>query len=232
MMTRIVPIPSADGTPFSGYLALPEGEPTCAVVLLQEIFGINANMRWTAELFASQGVAVLVPDLFWRLSPGIDLNPADPDQRAKAMDLSAGFDVDFGLRDCVAAADWLREETGKSKVGTIGYCLGGRLAFLLAARGAVDAAAAFYPVAIHADLAATAPGNAPLMIHLAGDDALCSPSAQADICAFMAGWDRGAVMTHARLGHGFARIGRTGPAEAAALAAEAATVRFLESQLG
>jgi carboxymethylenebutenolidase len=200
--------------------------------MIQEIFGINANMRWTAQQFAEAGFLVAAPDLFWRVAPGIQLDPADPQQRARAMELNGSFDSEKGLSDCRQTVEHLRRHPScNGRVGAIGYCLGGRLAFLLAADGDIDAAACFYPVAIQPQLESLTMSDVPLLVHLGAEDALCKPEAQSEIKIVVETRKANRVMIYAGVGHGFARQGRSSEAAAAAEKAETATVEFLREHL-
>ena len=209
-----------------------EGANRPGVVLLQEIFGVNANIKAVARLLAEAGFLVAAPDLFWRMEPGLDLDPADPIARERAMGLNAAFDGEKGLEDAAATAAALRSHPAcNGRVGAVGYCLGGRLAFIMTERRTADAAVAFYPVAIKADLDAGLPQGGPLLVHLGAQDPLCPPPAQAAIRAHVGGPDR-SVVVYEGLGHGFARLGRSGAADEAGQRAEAASVRLLHQKLG
>lgn len=226
-------IRSADAQTFHAHVATPDSSPPLpAIVLIQEIFGINENMRWTAKRLAEAGFLVVVPDLFWRTAPGIELDPADSEQRARAMELNGSFDSRSGLSDCRQTINLVRGLAScNGRVGTVGYCLGGRLAFLLAMQGAIDASVCFYPVAVQPELKALSVSKVPVLVHLASDDALCKSEAQSEITTFVQAEASNGVIIHEGVGHGFARMGRTGMAAAAADRAESATVEFLNRHL-
>jgi carboxymethylenebutenolidase len=226
-------IHSADAQTFHAYVATPDSSPPFpAIVLIQEIFGINGNMRWTAKRFAEAGFLVAVPDLFWRTAPGIELDPADAEQRGRAMELNGSFDSQSGLSDCRQTINHVRGLAScNGRVGTVGYCLGGRLAFLLAMQGAIDASVCFYPVAVQPELKKLSVSKIPLLVHLASDDVLCKSEAQSEITAFVQAEASNRVIIYDGVGHGFARMGRTGVAAAAADRAESATVEFLNRHL-
>src|SRR6185295_9473367 len=127
-----------------GYLALPASGKGPGVLLLQEIFGVNREIRETADLYAEEGYVVLAPDVFWRLEPGLQLGYS-PEEIQKGRDLKGRTDLDVASRDMSAAVAALRampEVAGK--VGAIGFCFGGLLAYLAAARCGVDAAVSYY----------------------------------------------------------------------------------------
>ena len=108
------------------------------LVLCQEIFGLNGFVRQTAERLAEEGYVVLAPDLFWRQQPGIELTDG-PDDMPRAFALYQGFDEDLGVRDIGSAVAALRAlPEFKGGVGALGYCLGGKLAYLAACRCDVD----------------------------------------------------------------------------------------------
>jgi carboxymethylenebutenolidase len=226
-------ITSADGQSFNAYVVYPDSKPRSpAIVLIQEIFGINENIRWTAKRFAAAGFIVVAPDLFWRTAPGISLDPTDNQQRVRAMELNSAFNAQHGLSDClrtVEEARGLAESNGR--VGALGYCLGGRLAFLLAIQGHVDASVCFYPVAIQPELKALRLSHVPLLVHLGAEDALCKPDAQLEIRAFVEPREGNRVLNYSGVGHGFARLGRVGEAATAAESAELASIEFLGRHL-
>lgn len=226
-------VESSDGGTFNCFLVTPTAKTRApAILLVQEIFGINDNMRWTAHRYAKAGFLVLVPDLFWRLSPGIDLDPADPQQRTKAMELNSQFDAQLGLADCGQAIRAIRTHSASSgRVGAVGYCLGGRLTFLLAARDSVDASVCFYPVAVQPDLKTLQISGIPLLVHLANDDALCGADTQLEIKSSVESGKANRVETYPGVGHGFARMGRQGNAADAAELAESITIDFLNEHL-
>jgi carboxymethylenebutenolidase len=226
-------IASEDGLTFNCYVAAPVAMgPVPAIVLVQEIFGINANVRWTANRFAEAGFLVAAPDLFWRASPGIELDPADPQQRARAIELNASFNSQNGLSDCRQTVDQLRRHAScNGRVGALGYCLGGRLAFLLAMQADVDAGVSFYPVAVQPELTASVVSNVPLLVHLGSDDALCKADAQLKIKQFVEEKTDNKVIIYDGVGHGFARLGRSGDAATAAERAESTTIAFLKKHL-
>jgi carboxymethylenebutenolidase len=226
-------ISSADGQSFNSYVATPDSKPPLpAIVLIQEIFGINENMRWTAKQFAAAGFLVVVPDLFWRVVPGIELDPTDAQDRARAMEINGSFDSRSGISDCRQAVDHVhRLASCNGRVGAVGYCLGGRLAFLLATQGGIDASVCFYPVAVQPELKTLRVSKVPLLVHLGSDDALCQSEPQLEIKAFVEAEKANRVIIYNGVGHGFARLGRSGGAATAAENAESTTREFLRRHL-
>src|ERR1700745_1974659 len=153
MPRQWIDITAKDGGSFKGYLAIPASGSGPGILLLQEIFGVNASMRAVADYYAEEGYVVLAPDLFWRMEAGVELGYTEADF-GKAMGYYQRFDANQSIKDSAAALKALRgrsECTGK--VGALGFCLGGKLAYLVAARTDVDCAVSYYGVGIEADLA-------------------------------------------------------------------------------
>ena len=137
-MTEVT-IRAADGGSFKAYLATPKGAKGPGIVLIQEIFGVNKVMRDLADGFAAAGYVVLCPDLFWRQEPGVDITDQSKAEWDKAFSLYQGFNVDKGVDDLKATLAALRQHPACSgKVGSVGYCLGGKLAYLMATRSDSD----------------------------------------------------------------------------------------------
>lgn len=212
------------GSKFQALYVPARGTPKGAVLLIQEIFGVNAAMRKKAAIYADAGFHVLVPDLFWRFAPHIELNPAEPAQREQAMQYNGTFDDAAALGDLEAAADALRKLASVKAVASVGYCLGGRLSFAAGHKGIVAKAVAYYGVALDRYFAGT--HASPTLVHVAQGDTLCPPPAQAAIAERAKANPNIQVMSHAGVGHAFARPGPT-YVQAAAEAAQARTLAFL-----
>ena len=177
MAGRTIEIEAPDGGTFSGYLAVPESGSGPGLVLGQEIFGINTTMRETADYFAEEGYVVLAPDLFWRLEPGIELG-YDEASFQKAFGYFERFDVDQAIDDIgasIAALKALDECIGG--VGFMGFCLGGKLAFLTAARQDIDVAVSFYGVGLPELMGEAGNISCPIVFHCAELDKFCPPEA-------------------------------------------------------
>src|SRR5258708_1340670 len=141
-MANQIVIESPDGT-FRAYISRPAKLPSPAVVVLQELFGVNADIRATCDELAAQGFIAIAPDLFWRQEPGVDLNVRSEADWQHGLRLYAAYDRDAGAKDIketIRTAVEVPEATGK--VALHGYCLGALMAFITAARYEVDAAAA------------------------------------------------------------------------------------------
>jgi carboxymethylenebutenolidase len=221
-----------DSGSFNAYLARSDRPNGAGIIVLQEIFGVNANMRAVADAFSAVGFNAIVPDLFWRQQPDVDLDPAT--DRERATELMKGLDTELAVADALVAADYLRTLDGANgKVGAVGYCLGGKLAFLLAMKPEIDAAVSYYGVAIQARLDQIDEVRCPLLLHLAEDDHLCPPEAQEAIERAAAGHADGIhVMRHPGVGHAFARLNSQAYVKASAEAADTATFALLRRALG
>ena len=198
---------SADTPAFQGYLALPASGRGPGLVLCQEIFGVNANMRAMADLYAEEGYMVLVPDLYWRLQPGIQLTDAAADMPV-ALGYYQRFDEAYGMQDLQAAISCLRNQPGCSgQVGVMGYCLGGKLAYLAASQTDADVAVGYYGVGIEQALPAMATLTCPLLLHIAELDAFCPPAAREAILAAAASQPLVKTQVYPGVDHAFARVG-------------------------
>ena len=153
MTTQSVTIPALSGGSFSAYLAVPSTQPSAGIVLIQEILGVNQNMRQTADDYAKEGYLVLVPDLYWRLEPGVQLDSEIKEQWAKGFELLQAFDVDSGVEDLKACLSFVRQyPCSTGKVGSVGFCMGGKLAYFMATRTDADANVSYYGVEIDKNL--------------------------------------------------------------------------------
>jgi carboxymethylenebutenolidase len=236
MAGKLIDITAADGGSFKGYLAVPASGGGPGLVMLQEIFGINESMRWAADYFAEEGYTVLVPDLFWRLEPGVDLR-TDEAGVAKAMALLGRFDIDTGVRDIAAAVEALRSRPevasgGGGKVGALGFCLGGRLTFLAAARTDVDVAIGYYGVGIEGHLEEAKYIACPLQLHFAGADAHVPAEAVARIRAGLAGIEGVEIHVYPGVGHGFYHPQRQSYDRPAAWMSHGRTIAALRRAMG
>lgn len=206
MASDRIEIAARDGSgSFSGYLARPEGSGP-GIVVIQEIFGVNAPMRAIADRLAGEGYVALCPDLFWRQQPGIELTDKRQQDWDRAFELYKGFDVDKGIEDIAAAIATLRGMTGVTGgVGAVGYCLGGLLAWLTACRTDAQAAVGYYGVGIdgHLDEAADIRGAA--MLHIAAEDGFVDKAAQARIHQALDGHPKVVLHDYAGADHAFAR---------------------------
>jgi carboxymethylenebutenolidase len=214
-----------------GYLAEPATPNGAAIVVIQEIFGINAVMRGLADGLAAQGYLALAPDLFWRLEPGVDITDKTDAEWKKALELMNRFDAASGVKDIQATIDLLRQRPDVTKVGAVGYCLGGLLAYLTAARTDADASVGFYGVNIPAFLGEAGNIKKPLMLHIAAEDGFVPGPAQEQMIAGLK--DNPQVILHRYDGvdHAFARPGGRNFNAAAADLANSRTAEFFRQHL-
>lgn len=200
-------IKTGDGE-FRAYVARPAAAAAPAVVVIQEIFGVNAVMRGVADDFAAEGFLAICPDLFWRIEPGVDLTDGSKAEWDKAFALMGAFDADLGVKDIGVAIAQVRKDEGCSgKVGAVGFCLGGLLAYLTATRTDVDASVGYYGVGIEKRLGEADRLADPLMLHIAEADEFVPPEAQALILASLRNHPQVELYTYPGRNHAFARLG-------------------------
>lgn len=199
-------IKSPDGE-FDSYVATPEGDgPWPAVVAIQEIFGINAVMREVCDRLADLGFLAICPDLFWRLEPGIELTDKTPEEWKQALGYMNRFDFDKGMEDIQAAIHQIRKRPDcTGKVGAVGYCLGGHLAYLTSTRTNIDAAVGYYGVNLQARLSEEP--KARLMLHIAEADSYTPPEARDQMIAALKDHPLVTLHVYAGMDHAFARPG-------------------------
>ena len=221
-----------DDGAFSAYVARPAKSPAPAVVVIQEIFGVNAVMREVADGLAAHGYFALVPDLFWRLEPGVQLTDKTDAEWQRAFDLMNRFDPDKGVLDIQAAIDALRGREGcTGKVGAVGYCLGGLLAYLTAARTDADASVGYYGVNIQTKLDEAAKIKKPLMLHIAAKDQFVPPEAQKKMIDGLSANPLVTLHVYPQMDHAFARIGGAHYDKACADLANGRTSTFFRQHL-
>jgi carboxymethylenebutenolidase len=224
-------IKSPDGT-FGAYISRPAKLPAPAVVVLQELFGVNADIRATCDELAAQGFIAIAPDLFWRQEPGVDLNVRSEDDWQHGLRLYAAYDRDAGVKDIiktVRTAVELPESTGK--VGLQGYCLGALMAFITAARYEIVAAVAYHGGDTEKYLGEVGGLGAALLMHLGEEDEFISKTAQAEIKAALAGKANAIVYSYPGQRHAFSRHNGAHYNAAAAALANRRTSEFLHQQL-
>ncbi|PTQ13418.1 carboxymethylenebutenolidase [Sphingomonas oleivorans] len=231
-MGTTIDIAALDGSgSFATYIAEPEGTPKAAIIVIQEIFGVNPGIRAKADKWAKEGYLALAPDMFWRFAPGLSLDPDVPEEMNQAFDIRTNFDADKGVQDIEAVIRVARKRVGGGKVGIVGYCMGGRMAYLSATRTDVDASVGYYGARIaEAIREAHAIAN-PLMLHFAGQDGFIPPEQLAIIHAALD--DNAHVIIHEYPGvdHGFATETGKRRNDAAAELADSRTRAFFAEHL-
>ena len=218
---------------FDAYLAEPEGAPRAAILVIQEIFGVNEGIRRKCDHWAGLGYLALAPDLFWRLEPGVELDPDVESEFKQALGLMGRFDQDQGIRDIEATIRAARARLPEGgKVGAVGFCLGGRLAFMTAARTDIDASAGYYAVGIDGLLGEKHAIARPLLLHIAGADHFVTPDAQARIHEGLDDHPRVTIHDYPGEDHGFAAEMGKRRSERAARLADGRTEAFFAEHLG
>jgi carboxymethylenebutenolidase len=229
-----VEIATLDGVGrFKAWLAEPEGAPKGAIVVIQEIFGVNEGIRRKADHWASLGYIGIAPDLFWRLEPGIELDPDVPEQFQQALGLMQRFDQDQGIADIEATIRNGRARlAGGGKVGAVGYCLGGRLAFMTSSRTDVDATVAYYGVGLEGLMNEKHAIARPLMLHIAGADHFVTPDKQEAIHQGLDDHPKVTIHDYPGEDHGFAAEMGKRRSDAAAELADSRTEAFFAAPIG
>ena len=237
MAGSFVDISAADGGTFKAYVSAPDAEKAPGLVLMQYICGVNAVMRGLADGFAAEGYLVAVPDLFWRQEPGIELindpSTPKPEEQARALELNQGFDDDAAVSDLQSTISYLRgQEACTRQVGALGYCLGGRTAYLVAARTDAECSVGYYGVNIDHYLAEADNISKPLMLHIAANDELCSTEAHDAIVETLGNLSPVTLHEYEGVGHAFALVGGHNYNAAAADSANKRSAAFLSQHLG
>jgi carboxymethylenebutenolidase len=216
-MGHEIRISASDGSgSFTGYLATPAngsgpasgaGDARCpGVIVIQEIFGVNTDVRAKVDAWAAQGYVALAPDLFWRQEADVQMNTLDDAEWKRAFGLYQAFDFDAGAADLQSGISLLRGMCN-GKVGTVGFCLGGALAYLCAVKSDADANVGYYGVGIEAMLEGATKISKPLILHIATADTFVLPEAQATIHAALDTHSSVTLYDYAGQQHAFSRIG-------------------------
>jgi carboxymethylenebutenolidase len=222
-------VPNSAGSEMSAYLSLPKRGRGPGLVVLQEIFGVNASMRQVCDFFASRQFTVLCPDLYWRAEPGVELAESDV-ERARA--LRAKTNDDQASDDIAAAIAYLRKQPScTGSVGVAGYCWGGMLAYLTAVRHKPDAAVSYYGVGIDKRLDLAKNLSCPLMLHYAELDQYAPPEVVAQVRAPFKDDPRVTIFEYKKVGHAFARAGGGHYDKAAGDLADMRSLSFLVEKL-
>lgn len=226
-----VTIDGKDGS-FTVYAAVPEVTPAPGIVVAQEIFGVNQVMRDTCDWLATQGFVAVCPDLFWRIEPGIQITDKTDAEWKRAFELFSLFDVDKGIEDMKTTLAELRaHEVCNGKAGSVGYCLGGKLAYLMATRSDSDANVGYYGVGLGDLLGEAENITKPLMLHIAEKDKFSSAEEIAKVQKGLSANKKATVHVYKGQDHAFARQGGEHYDAAAAKLANDRTVSFFKEHL-
>ena len=229
-----IDIPAKDGSgSFKGWLAVPASGSGPGLVVGQEIFGVNQNMREVAAMYAEEGYVALVPDLFWRMRPGVDLDYTEAGFQ-QALDYFTRLDLDRAVDDIAATIEVLRAlpQVISPAIGYVGFCLGGKLAYLAAARTDLACAVGYYGMGIEQYLGEAANVKGKLVLHFAGNDAYCDADARAAITPALAMLPKAELYMYPGVDHAFARIGGMHYDKSASLMAHGRTIAALKSTIG
>lgn len=223
-------IPTLDGDGFiPAYVARPEGTPRAAIIVQQEIFGVDAGILKKADDWAAEGYLAVAPDTFWRQQPGIELSPYDEDEFQQAVGFMQKHDFNLGMRDIEAVIHWIRRQEGIAKVGFVGFCMGGRIAYMTATRTDIDASVGYYGMMIDQMLGEKHAISRPLLLHIPTADHFVGPDAQKAIHEGLGDHPRVTLFDYEGLDHGFAaEIGARRNEEGAQLANSRTLAFFAE----
>ncbi len=232
-MTGTITIETLDGTgSFSAYYAEPAGTPHAAIIVIQEIFGVNAGIRRKCDRLAEDGYLAIAPDLFWRLEPGVELDPDIPEEFQQALALMGKFNQDAGVRDIEATIRAARAKLPEGgKVGAVGYCLGGRLAFMAAARTDVQASVCYYGVGIDGLLGEKHAIAHPVMLHIPQEDHFVDRAAQQRMHDGLDDHPKAVLCDYPGEDHGFATEFGKRRSDASATLADERTAAFFAKNL-
>jgi carboxymethylenebutenolidase len=227
-------IAAIDGSgTFAAHIVEPKTKPAGVVVLIQEIFGINQAMRDIAAWVADLGFIAVAPDLFWRIEPGIDITDKSDAEWKRAFELFQTFDQTKGIEDVKATVTACRSLSGANgKVATMGYCLGGRLAFMMATQSDADANISYYGVGLDGLLGDLPKVRKPLLIHIADKDAFFPPEGRAAVVAATQGHKHAVSHVYPNADHAFARVNGIHWDGRSATIANGRSAEFLAAALG
>jgi len=230
-----ITISASDGTgSFFAYVAEPSRRPAGAVVVIQEIFGVSDSLKAIADQVAGQGFIAVAPDLFWRLEPRVNLTDRTQAEWDKAFALLNAFDQEKGVEDLTATLAAARRLPGcNGRAGTMGFCLGGRMAAMMAMRSDADCNVSYYGVGLEG-LFAEGSGSVtrPFLAHLAELDKFVPKAAQGTVLAALAPNPVAEAHVYAGVDHAFARVGGQHWDGRAAAIANGRTAAFLARWLG
>jgi carboxymethylenebutenolidase len=232
MNGKDITIKAKDGGSFSGYLSTPKSGKGPAVVVIQEIFGVNAGLRHICDAYAAHGFFAISPDIFWRQEPGVQLSDQTEAEWKKAFELYQGFDVNKGIDDIKTTLAHIRHLPGSSgKAGVTGYCLGGKLAYLMACRSDTDATVAYYGGGIDEHLNEAPKIKKPALLHFAEEDEYINKAAQQKIQAALKTNPLISMYFYPGVDHAFARVNGQHYDKPAADLANKRTAEFFAAHL-
>ena len=232
-MSTNTQIPTLDGEgTIPAYVARPSGTPRAAIIVYQEIFGVNRGIRKKADGWASLGYLAVAPDAFWRQEAGVELDADVPEQLQSAFGYMQNHDFLAGIQDVEAVIHWIRRVEGVEKVGFVGFCMGGKVAYETAARTDIDATVGYYGVMIDQMLNEKHAIANPLMLHIPTADGFVGPEAQKAMHEGLDDHPRVTLYDYEGLDHGFAAEFGSRRDEAGAKLADQRTRDFFAANLG
>jgi len=216
---------------FAAWLARPQGEVEAAIIVIQEIFGVNAGIRQKTDDWAAKGYLAIAPDMFWRFKPRYDVDPDVPEQLAEAMELRHQLNLDSAVQDVEAAIRHARS-LGARKIGVVGFCAGGSIAYLAATRTDADASVGYYGRLIADHLNEAHAIARPLLLHFGVEDPSIPAELREKVHAALESNPRVTIHDYEGAGHGFAAEGGKRRHDAAARLADGRTEDFFATWLG
>jgi len=207
MTGHFVPVRAADGGAFRTYVSLPAKTPAPGIVLHHTMFGVNPLFRSFCDEYAAEGYVVAAPDLFWRIGPEIELD-YDEEGYERGHGLMRKIDKAMAVADVAATLRYMRALPAlQGGIAAVGYCMGGTLAFLTAARTPVDAAVSYYAIDMEDHLDELDAIKSPLVVHLGDRDPYVKPGAFETIQTALAARPNATFHVYPGGGHGFASRG-------------------------
>jgi len=226
-------IPTLDGkASIPTYVVKPSGTPRGAIIVIQEIFGVNPGIVRKAEDWAAAGYLAVAPDVFWRQQPGVEFDPDVPEQFQQAVGFMMKHDFELGIQDVEAVIHWIRRSEGVAKVGLVGFCMGGKIAYMAAARTDIDASVGYYGVGIDQMLGESHAIANPLLLHVPTADGFVPPESQKAMHAGLDGNPHVTLHDYAGLDHGFADTFGARRNEEGAKLADKRTADFFAKNVG
>lgn len=226
-----ITLTSKDGKSFGAYFVEAADKGAPGIVLVQEIFGVNASMRAAAERWASLGYNVICPDLFWRKEAGLELDPTKPEEFNRGVELMQSMDEELVVSDLEVARQWLADKIGSQNIAGLGYCWGGRLVVRMAADTGVKCAVSYYGVGLEQLVPATPASAAPTLLHIAELDTYVPEAVRNTILAAVesrAGWE---AYIYEGCDHAFARPNGAHRDEQATQLAQERSVAFIQKNV-
>jgi carboxymethylenebutenolidase len=231
-MPTNITLPAFDGKgAIPAYCARPQASPRAAIVVIPEIFGVNEGITAKCDAWANLGYLALAPDIFWRFAPGVELDPDVEAEFKQAIANMQQLSADDGVKDIESCIKFIRGEERVAKVGVVGFCLGGRLAYMAATRTDADASVGYYGVMIDQMLDEAHAIARPLLLHVPTADHFVGPDAQKAMHEALGPHPRVTLFDYPGLDHGFAATSGSRRDEEGAQLADGRTREFFTEHL-